>query len=213
MAQRLQLALVTASREVKDVHQFFDHLVNIINIVVGSSKHNDELQHAQAEQVETMIASNEIETGRGVNQIGTLQRAGDTRWRSHFQSICSLINMFDATCKVINTISEEGANYKQRGDAEGVYQVLTSFEFILILHLMKEIMGITNVLCQALQQHSQDLLNAMHLVSTTKSLIQKFRDDGWEPLLASVIAFCEQHEIDVLDMNARYTKGRDRYCH
>ncbi|KAK9995890.1 hypothetical protein SO802_020576 [Lithocarpus litseifolius] len=208
---RLQLALVTASREVKDVHKFFDHLVNIINIVVGSSKRNDELQHAQAKQVENMIASNEIETGRGANQIGTLQRAGDTRWGSHFQSICSLIKMFDATCKVINTISEEGANYKQRGDAEGAYQVLTSFEFILILHLMKEIMGITNILCQALQQHSQDLLNAMHLVSTTKSLIQKLRDDGWEPLLASVISFCEQHEIDIPDMNARYTKARGRY--
>ena len=36
---------------------------------------------------------------------------------------------------------------------------------------MKEIMGITNVLCQALQQRSQDLLNVMHLVSTIKSLI------------------------------------------
>ena len=83
--------------------------------------------------------------------------------------------MFDTTCKVINTISEEGANYKQRG--EGTYQVLTSFEFILILHLMKEIMGITNFLCQVLQQHSQDLLNAIHLVSTTKSLIQELRDD------------------------------------
>ena len=55
--------------------------------------------------------------------------------------------MFDATCKVINTISEEWANYKQRSDAKGAYQVLTSFEFILILHLMKEIMGITNVFC------------------------------------------------------------------
>ena len=58
--------------------------------------------------------------------------------------------MFDATCKVINTIFEEGANYKQRGDAEGAYQVLTSFEFFLILHMMKEIMGITNILFQAL---------------------------------------------------------------
>ena len=51
----------------------------------------------------------------------------------------------------------------------------------------------------------------MHLVSTTKSLIQELRDDGWEPLLASVISFCEQHEIDIPDMNARYTKGRGRY--
>ena len=46
MSHRLQLALVTASREVKDVHQFFDHLVNIINIFIASSKRNDELQHA-----------------------------------------------------------------------------------------------------------------------------------------------------------------------
>ena len=71
MAHRLQLALVTVSKKVKDVHQFFDHLVNIINIVVASSKRNDELQHALAEQVENMIASNEIETGRDANQIGT----------------------------------------------------------------------------------------------------------------------------------------------
>ncbi|KAK4558185.1 hypothetical protein RGQ29_007800 [Quercus rubra] len=173
MDHRLQLALVTASREVKDVHQFFDHLVNIINIVVSSSKHNDELQHAQAEQVE--------------NRLLMKLRLEEVQTRL------------------------EGANYKQRSDAEGAYQVLTSFEFILILHLTKEIMGITNVLCQALQQHSQDLLNVMHLVSTTKSLIQELRDDGWEPLLASVISFCEQHEIDIPDMNARYTKGRGRY--
>ena len=52
----------------------------------------------------------------------------------------------------------------------------------------------------------------MHLVSTTKLLIQKLRDDRWEPLLASVISFCEQHEINIPNMNTCYTKGRDRYC-
>ena len=115
--------------------------------------------------------------------------------------------MFDATCKVNNTISEEEANYKQHGDVERAYQILTSFEFVLILHMMKEIMGITNIFCQTLQQHSQDLLNVMHLVSTTKSLIQKLRDDGWEHLLASVTSFCGQHEIDIPDLNAHYTKA------
>ena len=121
MAHKLQLALVIAFTKVKVVHQFYDHLTNIINIVIGSSKRNDELQYAQGEQIENMIASNEIETERGANQISTLQRARDTRWISHFKSICSLIKNFDATCKVINTISKEGANYKQRGDVEGAY--------------------------------------------------------------------------------------------
>jgi hypothetical protein len=73
LAHRLQLALVSTSREAKPVHQFFNHLTLIINIVVGSNKRNDELQATQAEQIENMIASNEIETGRGLNQSCTLQ--------------------------------------------------------------------------------------------------------------------------------------------
>jgi hypothetical protein len=40
-AHKLQLALVAASREAKSVHQFFENLNFIINIVVGSSKRND----------------------------------------------------------------------------------------------------------------------------------------------------------------------------
>jgi hypothetical protein len=160
-----------------------------------------------------MIASNEIETGRGANQIGTLQRPGDTRWSSHFNYVCSLIRMFHATCSVLDTISKDGTNYSQRGDAEAAYMVLTSFEFILILHLMKEIMGFTNCLCQALQQNSQDILNAMKLVSTTKSLLQNLRNEKWEHFLDTVKSFCEKNEIDVPDMNARYTRARGRSCH
>ena len=74
-------------------------------------------------------------------------------------------------------------------------------------------MEITNKLCQALQSQSQDILNAMHLVSSTKTLIQKFKNDKWDGLLTTVISFCEKHCIDVLDMNACYVgrRGRARY--
>ena len=53
----------------------------------------------------------------------------------------------------------------------------------------------------------------MHVVSTTKSLIKKLRDNGWEPLLGSVTSFCGQHEINIPYLNARYTKARGRYRH
>ena len=71
-------------------------------------------------------------------------------------------------------------------------------------------MEITDKLCQALQNKSQDILNVMHLVSSTKALIQKFRDDGGDGLLTTVISFCEKHCINVLDMNARYVPRRGR---
>ncbi|XP_075650101.1 uncharacterized protein LOC142620650 [Castanea sativa] len=69
-------------------------------------------------------------------------------------------------------------------------------------------MEITDKLCQALQSQSQDILNAMHLVSSTKALIQKFRDDGCDGLLTTLISFCEKHSIDVPNMNARYVARR-----
>ena len=68
-------------------------------------------------------------------------------------------------------------------------------------------------LCQALQNQSQDILNAMHLVSSTKKLIQQFRDEKWDDLLATVISFCKERGLDVSDMNARYVARFGRSCH
>ena len=76
-AHKLQLALVATSREAKSIHQFFVHFTSIINILVGSSKCHFEFQSIQFVEIERLTASNEIETGREANQIGTLQQPGD----------------------------------------------------------------------------------------------------------------------------------------
>ena len=141
---------------------------------------------------------------------GTIWRAGDTRWSSHFESICSLMKMYDAACTVIDNIIDEGATYSQRGDAFDACKMVPSFEFIFILHFMFKIMGITIILCQAFQSRSQDILNAMHLVSTLKLLLQQLRNDGLSNLLENVKLFCLKHEIEVPDMSAQYVLGRGR---
>lgn len=112
--------------------------------------------------------------------------------------------MFILTVEVLQNIINDAIDGEHRAEAESAYEGLTSFEIVFILHLEKETMEITDKICQAFQSQSQDILNAMHLVSFTKALIQKFRDDGWDGLLTTVISFCEQHCIDVPDMNARY---------
>ena len=113
--------------------------------------------------------------------------------------------MFTSTVEVLQNIIDG----EHQAEAESAYEGLTSFEFVFILHLEKETMEITDKLCQALQSQSQHILNVMHLISSTKALIQKFRDDGWDGLLTTMISFCEKHYIDVLDMNARYVARRD----
>lgn len=185
-AHRLQLALVAASKEVIPVYQFFSKLASIVTFVLGSCKRSDELRATFATEIASLIESNELQTGTGLNQMMNLQRPGDTRWSSHLKSISSLIKMFRATCNVLGKIVDEGNTPSQRGEAFSSLEAMNSFEFVFVLHLMKEIMEITDSLCQALQRKSQDILNAMHLVSSTKDLLQNLRDNGWETLLAKV---------------------------
>ena len=123
---------------------------------------------------------------------------------SHFKSVSSLINMFSATCEFLINIVEDGVTYPLRGDADATYEAITSFEFVFILHLMKNIMTITDLLSQALQCQSHDIFNVMRLVSSTKVLLQKMRDDEWQNLLGNVISFCKARNIDIPDMNTLY---------
>ncbi|XP_019438936.1 PREDICTED: zinc finger MYM-type protein 1-like [Lupinus angustifolius] len=212
-AHRLQLALVAASREVIVVHEFFSKLTFIVNIMCSSSKRHDELQAVKSAELEHLLEIDELITSKGENQIGTLKRVGDTRWSSHFSSICSLINMYNATCVVLLKIIDNGSSSLKRVDADVAYNTMTSFEFILILHMMKEIMGITDCLCQALQLKSQDIVNAMQLVRTTKELIQKLTDGGWQSLLKTITLFCEQHDIYIPDFNNAYIAREGRARH
>ena len=205
-AHCLQLALVKASKQVVPISHFFLTLLFLIKIVNASCKRNKQLKVANANEIARLIDIEELEIGSGLNQIGTLQRPVETRWSSHFTSVSSLLRMFTSTVEVLQNIIDDAIDGEHWAEAELAYEGLTSFEFVFIVHLEKETMEITDKLCQDLQSQSQDILNVMHLVSSTKALIQKFRDDGWDGLLTTVISFCEKHCIDVLDMNARYVE-------
>ncbi|XP_071695577.1 uncharacterized protein [Rutidosis leptorrhynchoides] len=107
-------------------------------------------------------------------------------------------------------IIDDGSCSSQRGDADTAYGYTKSFEFVLILHLMKEILGKTEFLSQALQKKSQDIINAMTLVTATKEYLNDLRNNGWDSLLERVKIFSEKHEVDIPDLSAPYKSGRYR---
>ncbi|XP_016199761.1 uncharacterized protein LOC107640775 [Arachis ipaensis] len=108
---------------------------------------------------------------------------------------------------VLEKSIEEG-NFSTRGDASAAYDAITSFEFVFILYLMRNILEVNHDLCQALQRKNQDILNALTLVSTTKTLIQRMRESSWEAFIKEVILFCEKHEVEVPDMKAMHIPTR-----
>ncbi|XP_075658882.1 uncharacterized protein LOC142628724 [Castanea sativa] len=72
-AHLLQLALVAASKEVVLVQSFFNRLSSIVNVVGDSCKHTEQLKKAYADQIAYFVEIGELEIGRGINQISTLQ--------------------------------------------------------------------------------------------------------------------------------------------
>ena len=213
-AHRLQLALVDASKEVVSISQFFQKLLYIINTVDSSSKRHDQLHQAQLVELENAIANANIETGQGANRIHTLKRPGDTRWGSHFGSVYSLMKMFGAVFSVIQDIAADRSIGSLRADADTCFGYLSSFEFIFNLCLMKEIFEITEVLGQALQKKSQDIVNAVRLVSSTKECLQQLRsDDGYQEFIVTVVEFCTNHSIVIPDFEEAYIMHGGRTHH
>ncbi|XP_022895247.1 zinc finger MYM-type protein 1-like [Olea europaea var. sylvestris] len=119
-AHRLQLTLISATRDVSDINSFFSHLDSVINMITSSPKRINELKSAQRKEIEHLLEIGERESGSGANQIGNLQRAGGTRWSSHYSSVKSLIDMYAATCKVLEYLSDHSPNVRSRSEVGGV---------------------------------------------------------------------------------------------
>ncbi|CAN1244929.1 Zinc finger MYM-type protein 1 [Linum grandiflorum] len=201
MAHRLQLALVTASRE-------YQNLSLVVNAVDASCKHTDQLKDAQRKEIASKISLDELDTGKGANQIGTLQRTCDTRWSSHLKSMCSLIRLYGPTLEVLENIEKDGSGVSAKGDANVALRRMLSFEFTFILLLMKNIMGRTDMLCQTFQQKRLDIVNAMGMVEQTKNMLNELRQNGWDPFFTHVSEFCREHDIDVPVLCDQYTGER-----
>jgi hypothetical protein len=100
--------------------------------------------------------------------------------------------MFNAVSTVLQKIASDGSAGSIRADGDTSFIYLSSFEFILVLCLMQEILEIAEDLGQALQKKSQDIVNAMRLVFSTKVRVDEMRsDDGWEAFFFELLSFVQ----------------------
>ncbi|XP_042035257.1 zinc finger MYM-type protein 1-like [Salvia splendens] len=175
-AHQLQLTIVDVAKKHKIVGSFYNSISRLCNTVGGSCKRRDILREKQRENIIKEIASDEISTGRGLNQEMSLKRPGDTRWSSHYGTLVNLIHLYSSIVDVLEYVGENGHDDSIRAEADDVLEIINSFEFVFVLHLMKQILGITHELSQVLQKKDQDIVNAMNLVKVAKSRLQIMRE-------------------------------------
>ncbi|XP_062213749.1 uncharacterized protein LOC133914723 [Phragmites australis] len=203
-AHQLQLTLVAVAKESGDCQWFFQQLLYLLNVLGNSCKKIRMLRVAQAESIIESLELGELETDQGLNQEMGLGRPGDTRWGSHYKTILHIIALYQPIRNVLIKIGEDYSG-TEAISAQTMLTSFESFEFVFMLHLMEEIFGYTDDLCNTLQKREQDIVNAISLVYTTKEQLQLLReDDGWDTFFQGVISFCVKHKIKIADMDGRY---------
>ncbi|XP_075473892.1 uncharacterized protein LOC142504939 [Primulina tabacum] len=103
-AHQLQLALIAVAKKNLPISNFFRVVGDVLNVVGASCKSSDLLREKHSDFIVEALERGELSSGRGLNQETTLQRAGDTRWWSHYNSLISLISMFSAVIDVLEII-------------------------------------------------------------------------------------------------------------
>ncbi|KAH9792382.1 TTF-type domain-containing protein [Citrus sinensis] len=210
-AHQLQLALIVVAKNHIQIESFFAIIANVVNVVGASSKRCDALREKHAEEVVKALNLRDLSSGQGLNQETTLKRCGDIRWGSHYNTLLSIINMFSAVISVLEMIIDDGPKSGQRGEAKNLLELMLSFNFVFCLHLMRNILGATDELSQALQRKDQDIVNAMNLVRLCKLQLQTMRQSGWNSLIDEVTFFCAKHDIDMPNMDDMFVdRGRSR---
>ncbi|XP_074290237.1 uncharacterized protein LOC141616967 [Silene latifolia] len=212
-AHQLQLTLVATAKGHLDVVWFFDLVSDVVNVIGSSCKRRDVFRELRGIRIAATISNGDIEIGKGLNQERRIKRPGDTRWGSHYRSLVNLQESFLDVIDVIDFIYNDVTNSSHKKNARGLMAFLGSFDFIFILHLMVDVLGITNGLSVALQREDQDIENAMHLVNVCKQRLQAMRgeDTEWNDLLEKVHRFCYNCDVEVVDMNDIYVSpGRPK---
>ncbi|XP_022032401.1 zinc finger MYM-type protein 1-like [Helianthus annuus] len=172
---------------------------DLTNVVGASCKRIDLLRESQRERLQ--------EPG---NQEMSIARAGDIRWSSHEKTLLRLLTLYPCVLDVLEYIETSAWDKIHKAQAYGLQLYVKSYKFVFYLHLMKHILGVTNLLCVALQRKNQDIINAVELVRSTKEELQRYRLEGFDSLLKDVTCFCDKYDIEMINMEDEYVDPKYR---
>ncbi|XP_015158665.1 uncharacterized protein [Solanum tuberosum] len=167
----------------------------------------DDLRDSQKAAIQDALDMGELTTGRGLNQQLGLSRTCDTRWGSHYKSFNNFILMFGSIVEVLESLALDARSMDERAKAMRHLESCQTFEVAFMLHLMRDVLAITNELNKCLQRKEQDVANVMLLVEVAKKRLQVLKDDEWNSLIANVSIFYTKHEILIPNFEEPYVSS------
>jgi len=160
-AHRMNLVLVHCLSDIVEVKEFF-YTVQLLYDFISNSHTRHELFLAAQKKLN--------------QQVLELERTATTRWLYWYRCINKVMLRYEA---VLSTLQAAAEIHSGRGasEATGLLTKVESFSFIIIMHIMEKLLGITNPLSEQLQQNGLIVVSAESLLSATRGNLLNARDE------------------------------------
>jgi hypothetical protein len=102
-----------------------------------------------------------------------------TRWNAKYQSMRAVYESFDEIVEALHTTIDDHINFdkESRQQANSISTNITTFNFIVYLVFMKNLMAMTNSITTEFQAEKLDLLTAGEMLTETVKLLEAERSN------------------------------------
>ncbi|KAL4101261.1 hypothetical protein QTP88_021281 [Uroleucon formosanum] len=179
MAHRLNLVVVDMCKGIEIARSVFNTLESVY-VHFSRPSNNSELVKIQLQL--------------GLKK-GNILRVCDTRWVCRFKNCESMLKNYSA---ILNFLSNEVdiQAYKDVLEAIGIQNQIQKCQFLIVIIILKEVLGIINILSTSLQSKTATLDKARNVVNgVIQSFICLRSDDEFSKLWSTVVELAEKHNI------------------
>jgi hypothetical protein len=110
-------------------------------------------------------------------QMLKLKQIGETRWSCRVYALVAIMRTYKALKIALVLIGNDAIDAKHVAQVADLLGQINTFKFILMMHLMIEVLEQTHDLSQLLQRRGQDLGNVTAKVANTVSRLKAMRSD------------------------------------
>jgi len=142
------------------------------------------------------------------DRIKKLKTFSDTRWASHDRVILVIHDKFDALKEALKILTDS-ADRVTSSNALIFLTTISSFNFVLIIKLMKQMFAITTSLSCNLQSKSIDFIQAYQLVDMAKKEFKKMRStEKFQELVKDTKLFAIENNLETCDFKETRIRKR-----
>lgn len=183
-AHRLNLVVVNTASSIKAVNDFFGLLEAVYRFVTASSLRHDKFVECQKKHK---------------LKVMEIPKISDTRWVCRYAAVRLFKERYKSLIQAFEAIVNNSHDGCERAEAIGLVTQLQNFQFIVLLWVFSDILGVTKSLSDTLQSKDIDLATAIDLVESVEKTLteRRTRDYFHQKIWLCALKDAEDNNVEI----------------